>query len=261
MTLEAYEKGLLTPADTDGLELRWGNVEAIRALLHRVAHRQGLGDILAEGTRLASQRLGQPWQDMAIYTMKGSTPRSHDHRTRWLELFDTVISNTGTLECDVVVRANQLGIPPIKDGFNGEQVSTFEAQSKGSFQFVDSLGACKFINRTVPPLLMEMLKAATGWDFTWEEAMNVGRRAINLFRAFNLRRGIGAEVEFPSPRYGSTPTDGAARGKSILPHLQAMKENYHRLMGWDAETGKPLPDTLRQLGLEYVIPDLWEGKV
>jgi aldehyde:ferredoxin oxidoreductase len=257
LVMELYEKGILTKKDTGGLEMNWGNAESARAMLYRIARREGLGDVLADGAMRASRRLGKEALDMAIYTLKGNSPRSHDHRARWIEMFDTMVSNTGTLECDVAVRADQLGIDPIRDNFSPQEVSSFIARSKGSFQFLDSLGICKFPNRTVPPLLIEMLDAATGWDFTWEEAMRMGRKVVNIMRAFNLRHGIAPEVEAPSPRYSSTPADGAAQGKSITPVLGEMMDNYYALMGWDRSSGRPLQDTLKALGLEHIIPALW----
>jgi len=255
--LEMFERGLLTLEDTDGLELRWGNVEAVRGLLRNIAYRRGLGDILAEGAKRAAERLGGEAREILIYTLKGNSPRSHDHRVRWIELMESCVSNTGTLEADVMARAEPLGLEPIRDAFSGEQVSTYLARCKGSFTVTDSLGICKFANREVRPLLMRMLNAATGWDFTWEEAMELGRRAVNLMRAFNLRCGLGPELEAPGPRYGSTPSDGAAQGKSIRPVWPEMLRNYYQQMGWDPATGKPTPDTLRRLGLEEVIPHLW----
>ncbi|MBI2916980.1 MAG: hypothetical protein HYY01_03215 [Chloroflexi bacterium] len=105
--------------------------------------------------------------------------------------------------------------------------------------------------------VVRMLNAGTGWDFTWDEAMQMGRRVVNLMRAYNIQCGLGPEVEAPGPRYGSTPTDGAAQGKSIRPVWPDMVRNFHQLMGWDLATGKPLPETLKGLGLEEVIPTLW----
>jgi aldehyde:ferredoxin oxidoreductase len=86
--------------------------------------------------------------------------------------------------------------------------------------------------------------------------MNVGRRGVNLARAYNLRAGIGAELDAPSQRYGSALTDGTAAGKSIMPHWDKMIRNYYNLMGWDEKTGVPLPQTLANLGMDFVIPDL-----
>ena len=89
--------------------------------------------------------------------------------------------------------------------------------------------------------------------------MDVGRRAVNVMRAFNIRNGLTADLERPSPRYGSTPKDGPAEGQSIAPHLERMIQVYYDGMGWDA-TGKPLPETLRALGLDKIASDLWESE-
>jgi len=86
--------------------------------------------------------------------------------------------------------------------------------------------------------------------------LRVGLRAVNLMRAFNIRAGITKELDRPSPRYGSTPVDGPSKGQNIMAYSDRMLENYYRLMGWDTETGKPLPETLKALGLDYVVKDL-----
>jgi aldehyde:ferredoxin oxidoreductase len=77
-------------------------------------------------------------------------------------------------------------------------------------------------------------------------------------RAFNLRHGVAVDVESTSPRWSSAPVDGPAKGVSIAEHWDSMLDNYYRLMGWDRETGRPLPETLKSIGLEHVTGDLWE---
>jgi aldehyde:ferredoxin oxidoreductase len=89
--------------------------------------------------------------------------------------------------------------------------------------------------------------------------MLIGRRIVALLRAFNIRHGHKREHDWPSPRYGSTPVDGLAQGKSLLGQWDAMLDNYYRMMGWDIDSGKPLPETLKKLGLANIIPDLWES--
>jgi aldehyde:ferredoxin oxidoreductase len=86
--------------------------------------------------------------------------------------------------------------------------------------------------------------------------MEVGRRIVNQLRVFNLRHGLSKEIEAPSVRYGSTPTDGAAKGISIMPHWDSIRRNYYQHMGWDPETGKPLPETLKKLGLAELVKHL-----
>ena len=81
-------------------------------------------------------------------------------------------------------------------------------------------------------------------------------RAKEYQRVFNFRHGLNPDLEAPSPRYGSTPCDGPVEGKSIAPYFQWMKSFYFELMGWDPQTGMPLPHTLKSLGLEPLINDL-----
>lgn len=105
-------------------------------------------------------------------------------------------------------------------------------------------------------LFTDALNAVTGWDHSEEEVNNVGLRAVNLMKVFNLRAGIDKELDAPSERYGSTPVDGPNKGIEIKPVLEPMLRNYYRLMGWDEEKSEPLPVTLKSLDLEYLIKDL-----
>jgi aldehyde:ferredoxin oxidoreductase len=123
-------------------------------------------------------------------------------------------------------------------------------------QLEDSVGTCRFNTRMNLERLSSAVAAATGWDFDSEEGMRVGRRAVNLMRAYNLRTGIGKEHDRPSARYGSTPVDGPSAGISILPHWEAMLRNYYELLGWDPDTGIPLSSTLESLGIGYVDEEL-----
>ncbi len=261
LAIECYEKGLLTREDTNQLELTWGNYEAANQMLHMIATRQGFGDVLAEGAMRAAQRIGGEAPNFAIHTMKGNTPRGHDHRSRWPMLFDTCVSQMSTDEGYSMLRTADLGIqvtPSLSSNSSPEDTIAWNAQCKGAVQFEDSLGVCRMTTRTDLKLLAQAVSAATGWDFSTQEAMGVGRRIVNLLRAFNIRHGHTAEMDAPSPRYGSTPVDGPAQGKGIMVHWDELRSKYYELMGWDRETGKPLPDTLRHLGLEHAIPELWE---
>jgi aldehyde:ferredoxin oxidoreductase len=250
--MECYEKGLLTKQDTNGLEMTWGNAEATKAMLNLITRREGFGDILAEGVMRAAQRIGGEAANLAVYTKKGDTPRSHDHRVRRWEMFDTCVSNTGTLE-------NTLpGLGPTPDKW--EELSTTEAKTKSQMLVEDSMVTCRFNTRMNLELLSQAVSAVTGWDFTWQEAVNVGYRIANLLRAFNIRHGLTAGLDSPSPRYGSAPPDGPWKGVDMMPYWDRMLRNYYREMGWDEETSKPLPETLRKYGLDYVTKDLWGSK-
>jgi aldehyde:ferredoxin oxidoreductase len=255
--MECYEKGLFTKKDLDGLDMSWGNVEAVKSLLNKIAKREGIGDLLADGVMRASQKIGGEAADWAIYSQKGCTPRSHDHRGgRWAELFDTCMTNTSTLESTWAgVHTQLVDLPTVVDPFSHEEMSTLNAKFNGVRQFDDCLGTCR-IASTHPKLQLECLNAVTGWSLTIEDAFTIGRRVINQLRMFNFRHEMKKEDERPSKRYGSIPVDGPAQGKNIMEKWDWMVENYYTLMGWDPKTGKPLPETLKKLGLEELAKDL-----
>jgi aldehyde:ferredoxin oxidoreductase len=249
--IECFERGLLTLTDTDGLELRWGNVEAVRSLLKKIAAREGIGNVLAEGVMRAAQTLGGEAPNLGVYLEKGHAPRGHDHRSRWIEMFDCAVSGTGTIESIH---------PPLADPFSPVTIS--EGMVKGKLRnFIDSLVVCMFPTRTMVSTdidhLVEMIKATTGWDYTNEEALNMSLRVVNILRAFNLRHGITPKVERPSTRYGSVPVDGPAIGRDVKQIWDETLNHYYKLMGWDRLTGKPWPETLRGLGLSDIIKDLY----
>jgi aldehyde:ferredoxin oxidoreductase len=260
MMMECYEKGVLTREQLDGLDLTWGNVDAVRSLMHRIAHRDGIGNLAAEGVMRAAQEIGGEAINFAIHTAKGNTPRTHDHRSRWTEMFDTVTSSTGTMETGPMSNMpsgalRAIGVEARPDMFSPEDVSAFTARTNGAMVFEDSLGVCRFNTRTDLPLLTEAVNAATGWDLDVQEAMRVGRRATNLLRAFNIRHGIDPGLDLPSRRYGSTPLDGPAAGVSIRPAWEGMLATYYQLLGWD-ERGVPTRETLEELGIAYVADEL-----
>jgi aldehyde:ferredoxin oxidoreductase len=250
--MECYEKRVLTKEDTDGLEMTWGNGEAVMTMLNKIANREGFGNVLAEGVMRAAQHVGGEAPKMSIHTMKGNSVRGHDHRVIWLELFDTSVSNLGTLETHKGAPYKLLGLPETYDNFDPDTISTVEAKIKGAMIFEDSMATCRYQTSCSVDLMAEAVNLATGWDLDFDEAMTIGKRGVNLARVFNLRHGIGAELDAPSMRYGSTPLDGAGAGRGIMPHWDKMLQNYYSLMGWD-EKGHPRPETLKSLGLEDIM--------
>jgi aldehyde:ferredoxin oxidoreductase len=254
--MECYQKGLLKKEDLDGIDIKWGDAEATRAILKKIARRQGHGNLWAEGVKRTAEKYGGEALDCAVYTLKGATPRGHDHRARWSEMIDTCLSNTGTIEVGPGMPfVKELGMAPPKDTFDAMEVSSFNAMVSGRRLFEDSLVICFFCGQTLP-ILVDTLNAITGWDFTLQEAMDVGRRILNQLRVFNFRHGLTRDMEAPSARYGSVPVDGPAKGRDIMVSWEALRRNYYQRMGWDPESGRPLPQTLEKLGLGHLVPDL-----
>jgi len=254
--MECVEKGIITKADLDGIELTWGNVPAVEALLHKIARREGCGNWLAEGVMRASTKLGGEASKLGVYTLKGASPRGHDHRARWYELLDTCLSNTSTIEASFGLPPDLQGYPKLTDPFSPEQVSTVNAVTGGWRQFEDCLGICRFCSAK-PMAVLEAVNGVTGWQLDVADALKIGQRVINQLRVFNFRHGLNPKLEAPSPRYQSTPVDGPAQGKAFSENFDWMKRNYWQKMGWDTETGKPLPETLEWLGLGELVAELY----
>ncbi|MBT8362354.1 MAG: hypothetical protein KJO32_15500 [Deltaproteobacteria bacterium] len=254
--MECYEKGIFSSEDLDGLEMNWGNVENIRTLLFKISSREGIGNLLADGVKRAAETVGGEALKMAVYVEKGTTPRGHDHRGRWGELLDTCVSATSTLQSSafLIPKLDEFGLPPVNKSSPWE-VAASNAKMDGWFVFLDCLGVCRF-TACNPKLVLGALKSITGIDLSLKQAMEIGRRTINVLRVFNYCHGLDSTKEVPSYRYGSIPKNGPAEGKSIMPYFEFMKSLYFELNGWDSDTGIPLPHTLESLGLGEFINDL-----
>jgi aldehyde:ferredoxin oxidoreductase len=257
--LECYEKKLITMNDTDGLEMTRDNGEAIKALLNNIAYRRGFGNLLAEGVRYASASIGKEAQKLAIYTLKRNSSLGQDRRIQWTELINTCISNPGTLKTHAPsLHSRHLPQSSPSNGFDLESISSCIAQIKGSTIFEDSMVTCHLNTSANLDLLCKAFNAATGWSINKIDAMTIGRRAASLARVYNLRCGIENEIDAPAITHGLTPLDSIAAGEGILPHWDKILRNYYSLMGWDEKTGKPLPETMNNLGLQIAISDIWD---
>ena len=110
-------------------------------MLKKIAHREGCGNLFAEGVKRAAEKLGAEAINCAVYTMKGASPRGHDHRAHWMEFIDTCLSNTGTVETGGhLFTPPNLGLTPVKDRFDPIAMSTQNAKLNGGRNFEDSLG-------------------------------------------------------------------------------------------------------------------------
>jgi aldehyde:ferredoxin oxidoreductase len=257
--MECMEKGYITKEQL-GFDLKWGDVKGARQLIDIISHRKGFGNILAEGTKRAAEKLGGPAKDCAIYTMKGAVPRGHDHRNRWEEMLDTCTSADATMESGNPVHQTEMGLPARINPYDGEQVAKMVAGMRGRRHFEDSLGICIFTTRTRLENLVRAVNAATGWTMNVDEAMRMGRRTAAILRAVLLRCGIGPETDYPSKRYGSTPVDGPGKGISIAEQWEKMLDVFYRDIGYDRKTTKPKPETLKALGAEWLDPVFWGTK-
>lgn len=252
--IECAEQGWISPEQLDGLTPTWGDHETLTKILEKIGRGEGCGKWLGMGVMRASKYIGGPAADAAIYAEKGASPRTHDHRGRWAEMFDTCTSSTSTIEVTFGgVQTERLGLAPLKDRFSPDEIVEQMGRLNGWHQFDDCLGVCRF-DFTNAHRGVESVAAVTGWDLDLPAAMKIGRRISALLRVWSFLHGLDPKLERPSKRYGSVPIDGPAQGADVMAHWDHMLRTYRRLLGWDEELGLPRPETLRELELEELIP-------
>ncbi|MBI2909040.1 MAG: hypothetical protein HYX92_15460 [Chloroflexi bacterium] len=262
MAIEAFEKGIVTREDTDGLELGWGDVEVAEKLLRKYAHREGFGNILALGPKRAAEAIGRGATDFAVH-IKGSAMNLHDWRTTWSVLLSQIVGSGVSWPASGTDHRDEpdAGYPKLTDPLTHKGKAE-EVRKTGIWKTAsDCDGLCWSASWTVPgafDLVAEGISLAAGWRYSREDLIELGERVLQLERSFNIRHGLTPEDDFDvSPRLLEAPRDGRAAGISIEPHIRGMIGEYYRLMGWDEKTGRPWRSTLERSGLGDVAKDLW----
>ncbi|HLF27165.1 MAG TPA: aldehyde ferredoxin oxidoreductase family protein [Anaerolineae bacterium] len=259
---EAYEKGAITPADTGGIELKWGAAEAIIAMIHKIGRREDIGDTLAEGVREAARRLGQGSETYAIH-VKGLELPYHDPRGFVSMAANYATASRGACHLEAISYWRGVGLewPGWEAGEAQEWIerkrfdSSIGAKTAVSFQnymtTYNPLGLCKFITKGsfTPAQTAELVNQALGWSWSADDVLDMGARLFNLKRLINVRLGISRKDDALPTRLVTEPRPtGSAAG--VLPDMNIMLPEYYRLRKWD-ESGIPtrealLPHTLRQ---------------
>jgi len=241
--MEAYEKGHLTPADTGGLDLTWGNAQAILALLPQIAYRQGLGDLLADGVRRAAQRLGHNSQEYAVH-VKGLEMPYHDPRAFTSMAVGYATANRGGCHLETLSYFLESGaLPGSAVGFNKpfdihgvENKAEIAVLMQNFMSIFNPLGLCKFLMRggVNPTMIAEWVNQVTGWGVTGDELMATGERLFNLARRQSVRLGISRKDDLLPPRL---LTLGRPSGKAagVIPHLGQLLSDYYARRGWSEE--------------------------
>jgi aldehyde:ferredoxin oxidoreductase len=272
--MEAFEAGMLTREDTDGLELKFGNAEAMVKLTEMIGKREGFGDILAEGSVRASEKLGRGAEFLT--TSKNQEAPAHMPRVKRNLALIYAINPYGADHmccehdpfyedafeiCKDRMAALGLNKPQPPQSLGNEKVK-YTRITQQIFSLMDSLCVCQFAWGPAwqlygPRQLAEMVMAVTGWEVTIEELLAVGERRVNMMRAFNAREGINRHHDnlpkkFFTPLKGG-PSDGWKIDQTEFDN--ALNE-YYRQSSWNIETGIPTRETLERLELEWLADDL-----
>jgi aldehyde:ferredoxin oxidoreductase len=257
-TIECYENGIISKADTDGIEMNWGNHKSIVAMTEKMVRREGFGDILADGVKVAAGRIGGKASQFAMH-ISGQEIPAHDPKLgyHW--------ATTYRMDATPARHTQGPGLPmpgmdlPEHDpkAFSGRG----EAHKLGSdfSHVVSCTGTCIFGFWALPDIaaFINFMNAVSGWEFTREEIFKTGERIANIRQAFNIREGLNPlNYKIPGRIYGHpAPKEGPLAGVTV--DEDTLYSEYLAARDWDARTTRPTKKKLLELGLEDVAKALW----
>lgn len=257
---ELYEKGLITRADTDGLELVFGRHEPMVELVRRIGYRQGIGDLLAEGTKRVAEKIGHGSSAYAI-NVKGLELPAYEPRGAKSQGYNYATASIGASHCYGYAAQDIFGapFPHPTDRFSEENADIVIFNQNGT-AWRECGVACTFSGGWGwIQLFGKLLAAARGIEKFADDACldQVGTRMFNLERAFNVREGFTRKDDFLPERIrteGLHTRKAEGEGQTVA-HSDAFLDKYYELRGWTKE-GVPSRETLKRLGLEFVISDM-----
>ena len=263
---ECYEKGIITAKDTGGLELVWGNADAMVALTEKIARLEGFGDILADGAKAAAERIGNGAGACAMHVHGEEVPM-HDPRLNPGIASNYKLDATPGRHTQFSAWSAEAGFPIAgwEDRYGGwdpEKKYDYAGKAKAHriqsalMHVINAEGSCMFGSCCIPAQAqVDFLNGAMGTNLTADEVLAIGDRIANLRVAFNLREGLkNATFKVPGRIIGSPPLQ-AGPTKGVAVDLALQQKEYFEEMGW-SQDGVPARETLKGLGLDFAVADL-----
>ncbi len=244
LAMEAYEQGTIGADDTGGLDLRFGNGDALIAITQQIADRTGLGDILAEGAKRAAEKLGVP--DLAMH-VKGQELATYEPRgVVGMGLTYAISPKGGHHMIAPTMGLETAGDPAKRLIPDGKAKMVKDTQL--IMTVVDSLAMCSSMRFVLgPQAMLSLYRAVTGIALEEEEALRIAERVNNLERLFNIREGLTRKDDtLPRRLVKEAMPTGPSQGNTVP--LDQMLDEYYELMGWDTN-GVPVPERMQELGL------------
>ena len=268
--MECFEKGILTRADTGGIEFTFGNPDAMIKGIEWIAFRKpGLGNLLADGVKAAAAKLGQGSERFSLH-IKGQELPMHDPRGKIGQGLSFAVSPTGADHLraphDTPYQApgpqlDRIAPLGILEPVPARELGPRKARNFTYLHFIwslyESLGVCNFVAGPVLaltlPKLVEVVQAVTGWETSLWELMKVGERTVNMARVFNLREGFGRKDDTLPDRLFEPLESGALQGIGIdRREFEELLTLYYEAMGWDPKDGVPTRGRLAELNLFWL---------
>lgn len=264
--MECYENGILKKEEVGGINLSWGNPAALPELVRMISLREGIGDMLAEGVKIASERLGGGSEKYAIHG-KGLEAPAHDPRSGKVLGVAYGTANRGMCHIHplegMAYDSGKMDWGLMKYGVpDPNTVDRWDEKGKGKIVKIlqdalivpDILNTCKFFMYCGIYIdhLAEFLSALTGWNIDGQELLKVGERVINLQRLFNVREGFRRGDDLLPERMKQKPAFGFYENEDrcVIRDYEGMLDEYYQARGWDAKTGIPTKEKLLELELE-----------
>lgn len=259
--MECYENGLIDAKDTGGLELNWGNSLALVALTEQIGKREGFGAVLADGSKAAAEYIGRGSEKYAMHVGGRELPLHDPRANPAMGVFyiadATPSQHNGTAGMAMLDQGMPLGTDPLLQSESKEVYGEYDKKGdiymRGAayWQLLSSAGLCGLYAQFDTPPVVELLRPVTGWDMDWSEGLEAGKRILTLRQAFNVREGLGPD-DYRLPKRFDEPLSAGPGAGHEVPFTE-MRRDYYQAMGWDSETGEPLPETLADLDLAITI--------
>ena len=259
--IECYDKGIITREYTDGIELTWGNHEAIIELTEKIAKREGFGDVLADGVKKAAEKIGGGAEEYAIHVQGQELPMHHPKKTPGYATTYKIDPTPGRHTQGGA--ANVEGFPP--EGMELPEMKAHTYSGKGEIHkkmsnfihAVNCAGLCLFgITCIDVNSIPKFIHSVVGWECTMDELIEIGERVANIRHAFNLREGLKPlEFKIPKRVIAKSQQFTDVAGGEIDVDVQI--NDYLKAMEWDAKTGKPSKRKLIQMDLADIADDIF----
>ena len=258
--MEAYEKGILTSRETDGIELVWGNGKALVEMVHKMGRGEGIGRLMTEGSKRMAEVLGKNAIEFAIH-VKGLEPSAHDPRRFFSQAVSYATAARGACHnaswshpYELALWMSEIGIPEPQDAYRVDGKAEFTAKLQDLMCVMDALILCRFsqVGKAVTVSNhVEWLNMVTGWEMDISEYMKVGERIFNLKRMYNTRLGASRKDDFLPLRFLTLDRTGENLTNQ-LPPMGRLLSDYYTYRRW-SEEGIPTPEKLRELSLDEFV--------
>lgn len=264
--IECYENGILTKDQTDGLELKWGNKDAITELTWKMINREGFGNDLADGVKRASEKYGGKEYAMHV---GGQEPGMHDTRNDpqlGIHMVAEPAPGKHTIGMSLQYGAMSLcdicsWAPPVKMHPKAEDLEPTEnigliSKANACYSMLfDSIGGCYYAEMMGVHMYraIDFINAAAGWNYDGDHYMEIGARIQTIRQMFNVKHGYKpADVKLPERMKGNPPLKtGPLKGVTLKNEEQVAM--HWKVFGWDEKTGEPLPQTIEELGINHLM--------